>query len=289
MAIWLVMTVLVMLFLGIGRIAPPSPQVYILSWQPGDPLSIRVLDVDLNMSIHFAPQPSLPGAAVSDWALSPDGEHFAMKNAYDLMGMDNRGRNQHWLTQDGTNNHNPAWSPDGAKIVFVSERDNNSEIYVMDADGGNPTRLTHNDVYDVSPSWSADGKYVAFTSYQDGDPDIYVMDDNGDNLHHLTDNPFFDALPVWSPDGQHILFLTNRGSEFFQLYVMNADGTDQHVVTSEVQNITPPSWSPDGQFIMFEGVVNNSIQMVVADADGSRLRTVPGWNLPLMTPLWFRP
>ncbi len=47
-----------------------------------------------------------------------------------------------------------AWSPDGTKIAFNSDRDGNSEIYVMNADGSNPTRLTNNPDSDSNPSWS---------------------------------------------------------------------------------------------------------------------------------------
>lgn len=289
LAFWMGVTALAFV---IGRIAPPRPQVYILSWQAGDPLSIMILDVDLNVSIRFEPEPALPGSAVGDWALSPDGSHFVMKNAYDLMVMDNRGRHQRWLTQDGTNNHAPAWSPDGTKIAFVSERDNNSEIYVMDADGSNQVRLTQNDVYDSSPSWSPDGKHIAFESFEgDSDSEIYVMDSDGNNPHPLTSNDDYDSSPAWSPDGQHILFTSNRANAAYQLYVMNADGSDPHVLVSiEGGHILPArAWSPDGHFIMFQEVVINMGRMFVANADGSHLRPLPNWKPPMVTPLWFTP
>ena len=47
-----------------------------------------------------------------------------------------------------------AWSPDGSKIVFTTERDGNLELYVMDADGSNPTRLTEDAAKDGTPDWS---------------------------------------------------------------------------------------------------------------------------------------
>ena len=52
----------------------------------------------------------------------------------------------------------PAWSPDGRKIAFVSDRDGNSEVYVMNADGSGQRSLTRNPAYDADPAWSPDGR-----------------------------------------------------------------------------------------------------------------------------------
>ena len=58
------------------------------------------------------------------------------------------------LTNAAADGFWPAWSPDGAKIAFMSERDGNWEIYVMNANGSSQTRLTNNSGYDGSPAWS---------------------------------------------------------------------------------------------------------------------------------------
>jgi Tol biopolymer transport system component len=57
------------------------------------------------------------------------------------------------LTQGPSNNFDPAWSRDGRRIAFVSDRDGNYEIYVMDADGANPLRLTNDPARDTQPAW----------------------------------------------------------------------------------------------------------------------------------------
>src|SRR5436853_386165 len=60
----------------------------------------------------------------------------------------------------------PAWSPDGTKIAFWSDRDaGNEEIYVMNADGSNPVDLTNDPNTDFQPAWSPDGSKIAFSSF----------------------------------------------------------------------------------------------------------------------------
>ena len=66
------------------------------------------------------------------------------------------------LTDNGHGDVQPAWSPDGQKIAFVSDRTGDAEIFVMNADGTDVVQLTNNPAADVEPSWSPDGKSIAF-------------------------------------------------------------------------------------------------------------------------------
>ena len=68
--------------------------------------------------------------------------------------MNSDGSNQKNLTrQNFVDDMLPSWSPDGSKIVFVSNRNGNFEIYVMNADGSNQTNLTNNSSTDSDPAW----------------------------------------------------------------------------------------------------------------------------------------
>ena len=84
------------------------------------------------------------------------------------------------LTDNDASDVTPAWSPDGRRIAFASERDGNLEIYVMNADGSGVTRLTYNGANDLFPDWSPDGRRIAFHSNRDGRMDIYVMNTAGE-------------------------------------------------------------------------------------------------------------
>jgi TolB protein len=104
----------------------------------------------------------------------------------------------------------PAWSPDGKRIAFTSERDGDREVYVMNADGTNPVRLTTTAGFDENPSWSPNGTRIAFDSMRDGNLEIYVMNVDGSGVVRVTDHPAIDAIPAWSPDGKRIVFVSER-------------------------------------------------------------------------------
>jgi TolB protein len=73
----------------------------------------------------------------------------------------------------------PALAPDGQKIVFMSRRDDNWEIYSINADGSGLQRLTEDPAEDGLPTWSPDGRAIAYVSRADGEWAIWAMTPNG--------------------------------------------------------------------------------------------------------------
>jgi Tol biopolymer transport system component len=132
------------------------------------------------------------------------------------------------LTDSIANDYSPAWSPNGLKIAFVSERDNNPEIYVMNVDGKAQTRLTNNSTADTFPAWSPDGKYIAFASNRDNNFEIYVMNNDGSEQSRVTNNVTYDILPAWSLDGQLIAYISApTETAEANIYVIKPDGIGQ--------------------------------------------------------------
>jgi Tol biopolymer transport system component len=184
------------------------------------------------------------------------------------------------LTSTLSNNQNPAWSPDGSKIVFMSDRDfpneRRNEIYSMNADGGAQTRLTNNTSTDEFPAWSPDGTKIVFTSNRDGNFEIYSMNADGSGQTRLTNNPASDFAPAWSPDGTKIAFDSTRDGKD-EIYTMNSDGSNPVRLTNTPTSDTDPNWSPDGTKLVF----HRSSEIYSMNADGSDLTNLsqnPGFD-----------
>jgi Tol biopolymer transport system component len=116
------------------------------------------------------------------------------------------------LTSSSANDYQPAWSPAGQTIAFVSECDGTPYIYLMDADGTNQHRLTTSDKQELEPAWSPDGTKIAFVSSQGMLlSNIYIVNSDGTSLHPLTNKTAgYNENPVWSPDGTMLAFWSDR-------------------------------------------------------------------------------
>ena len=123
----------------------------------------------------------------------------------------------------------PAWSPDGARIAFVSYRDGLAQIYVMNANGTGQRRITTNPplrgMTCGSPKWSPEGdRILCSAATQGGNWQIYTVDLNG-NHRQLTTGPVNKISPVWMPRTREIAFIGDG-----DIYLMDYGG--QNVLRS---------------------------------------------------------
>jgi eukaryotic-like serine/threonine-protein kinase len=155
----------------------------------------------------------------------------------------------------------PAWSPDGKKMVFISPCKGMDDIYygaslyLISADGSDLALIGSVPGGDFDPAWSPDGRLIAFTSLRTGQMEIFVMNvDDPKSITQITKGAksVEARQPAWSPDGLQIAYVVKRLG-VYQLWLMNADGTAQkQIVRSGVTFFDYlPAWSPDGQLILF--------------------------------------
>lgn len=131
------------------------------------------------------------------------------------------------------------------RIVFVSDRDGNAEIYSCNADGSNITRLTNDAATDNAPAWSPDRSQIAFVSDRTGNPEIYIMNADGSNVARRTFSGRYNDSPTWSPDGNRLAY-SSLSSGSANIWVVDAAGGSPSLLVEKPGWEGHASWSPDG-------------------------------------------
>jgi len=210
--------------------------------------------------------------------------------------IDSDGRNLRRLTRKSgcVEDSGPVWSPDGKWIAFVSNRDNNEEIYVLDIDTKRMTNLTRNPAEDNDPAWSPDGKRLTFISTRDGNPEVYSMNADGTNQKRLTSNSLNDAYPRWLADGNRIIFASfgknpsddmHPETTYSEINIMNQDGSDQKELVyydyGAVSEVLP---SPSASIAAF---IDANENLSIIDTNTGKVKTIIDWHTKLPTPTGY--
>ncbi len=199
-----------------------------------------------------------PGLSETDAAGSPDGRWIAYSVAgadggRELWRMSRNGRNAHRLPSGGPDDDNPAWSPDGEYLAFVSTRGGQPHLYRLDLVTGAVTPLNAAAGIEQGPDWSWTTGRIAYEySATGGNTAIYTMAADGSDTQQLLVNPNSDAQPSWSPDGARLVFWGTRSEQ--TLYRVSADGTGVVLLVSRTLRPSSPHWGPSGaNWIVFTG------------------------------------
>lgn len=156
-----------------------------------------------------------------------------------------------------SNERYPTWAPDGRRIAFMSDRENNESLYIYDQSTLAVTRLTDGEGNDTHPAWSPDGTAIAFVSDRGGARDLYLVNVESGALTQLTNDDADDLYPAWSPDGARIAFASTRGAGQKIHQITLASGETEQL-TEGTTDDTHPSYSPEGERLLFTANDNDS-------------------------------
>jgi Tol biopolymer transport system component len=169
---------------------------------------------------------------------------------------------------------NPAFSPDGQRLVFESTRSGAQEIWISNADGSDPVAVTSfNGPSTGSPRWSPDGRWVAFDSRSEGKARLYLVGSEGGTPRVVATGQPDSSVPAWSPDGRWLYFSAEVGAAE-QVFRIRPEGGPATQITR--QGGSSPYVSPDGQRVYYITERPDEIALWSASADGRDERRVPG-------------
>lgn len=206
------------------------------------------------------------------------------------------------LTNDAANDVMPAFSPDGKRVAFASDRAGNWDIYLMDTTGGQAIQLTNDLTHELNPSFSPDGKMLVYCTYgaQSGQWELVVIDiDNPTTKRFIG----YGLFPEWSPKDNRIVFqrARERGTRWFSIWtieLVNGEGVrPTEIAASSNAAVIAPAWSPDAKHVAFSTVIDpNSEQLdrpVQADiwilnADGSGRANLSNSQFANLHPVWAK-
>jgi Tol biopolymer transport system component len=179
--------------------------------------------------------------------------------------IDVTGRNATRLTTDNASHETPAWSPDGSRLAFVSNRGGRAGIWIME-ENGDVVALNAGLQESFGPRWSPDGHRLVFFSPVEGMTQLFSVKADGTDLRAITSGPPGDYDPDWSPDGKKIVFASTRDG-IPGIWIVNTDGTAPVRLTS--RRDTNPTWSPDGSTIAFSRFEFSRYNLYTMTAHGS--------------------
>ena len=144
----------------------------------------------------------------------------------------------------------PAWSPDGAKMAYVSFEKKKPIVYVQSLSSGSRETVANYKGNNSAPAWSPDGSKLAIVLTHGANSQIYTVDANGSNLKQITKSNAIDTEPAFSRDGKWIYFSSDRGGKP-QIYKISAAGGVASRVTFEGAYNVSPRFSPDGKSLVY--------------------------------------
>ena len=181
------------------------------------------------------------------------------------------------VTTGNQSDNSPVWSPDKQRVIYRSNKDGSTQLYMRWLSTGAETKLTNLTESPGSPVWSPDGKYIAFTLFTpQPEPSPLKLPSKPEGAE-------------WNPAPKYITKLDYRGDGYGyardgsrQLYVMSTEGGTPRQLTFEKENISSPVWSPDSKHLYFSANLREDAEHEPQDTEIYRI-PVTGGELTQLT------
>ncbi|MGD8818210.1 MAG: S41 family peptidase, partial [Acidobacteriota bacterium] len=226
-------------------------ELKILDTSSGDvrDVVISVPDDDLASRPHFMDV----SRYLEDFELSPKGERALFVARGDVFTAPiEHGVTRNLTRSSDAHDRMARWSPDGARIAYISDKSGEEEIWLIAQDGsGEARQLTDGAQAGMffALAWSPDGGMLGYT---DKDGKLWVVDVETGQRTEVADQR--DGLIggfAWSPHGGYIAVSMTNQAGFGSIYVWSRTDGQLRQVTDELFNQFSPTWDPDGDYLFY--------------------------------------
>jgi Tol biopolymer transport system component len=270
-----------------------------LATNEGGVFQIMVIDFATGQRKRLTQSPE-PGDAEPFW--SPDGRRVAF-TAGKLLGGEYRYHiesvdldfKRQVLVTEGAYNGAPAYSPDGNKLVFHTNRDGDFEVYLANADGSDQVNLSNNPGFnDASAVWSPDGKLILFASDRgDGNFRLYTMKPDGTEQRLLVNlSGYAYDQGRFSPSGNRIAITVRQVAELeIHIALVNADGSNYQQITSGLGQFRDPFWIDEDTLLVSARPsleANWQIYLLELGQSGILLTPITSGQADHRNPVWIK-
>lgn len=219
-------------------------------WSPDGAQICVVARVSLDDAPDVKKPKNPPARVITTLRYRANGEGFIYDRRRHLFVVDVASGGTRQLTDGDWDDIQPAWSPNGKQIAFVSARhedrdyDRAADLFVVEAQGGEPRRVTPGGGSVALPAWSPDGATIAYLGHADAEDEprnsrLWLVPADGDTLRCLTADfdrqleAFESATPIWSADGSTILCAVQDRGRVGLVTIRSSDGAVQPCVTGD--------------------------------------------------------
>jgi TolB protein len=185
-------------------------------------------------------------------------------------------------------NRFPDWSPDGRRVVVVSEdrETHRGVLVVMRITDGRRHLIVSDTAVFENPAWSPNGEWIAFEMAVEDDWGLYLVRPDGSGLRRIGQPGVNLFHPSWSPDGSELAVVSGRPQAWVAAVVDLRTGFPRAIDTDSIQ-VASVKWSPDGQRLAFDGVINETnFDLYTMNIDGSDRRRLTNHPAVDARPEW---
>lgn len=183
---------------------------------------------------------------------------------YELFIADADGHNEQVALRSREPIISPVWSPDGARLAYVSFENKKPVVYVHSLASGQRNVVANFKGSNSAPAWSPDGRRLAVVLSKDGGSQIFMVNADGSSVQRVSYGSGINTEPVFSPDGESLYFTSDRGGSP-QIYRSSLGSADAQRVTFEGAYNVTPRISPDGKSLAFITRRDGAFRLAVMD------------------------